>query len=240
MNNHHRHAGQGLLEAIIGIGVILAGTVGTITLVSSTIRAGRTSNNETVAASLAREGIEVARQIRDSNWLAIQDNVSGTTTFQGIFDETVPRHVQVPRFLINNNLMFLYSLSVGAGFSTNCSAALAYHCSIVFLTNAPNETYAQAQVGSPPRSRFRRLVYTHPICRRDADGNGVPEVGASADEKIVTTDGETCATGAGADYLMVGVKVVSLVCWDATDCLTAPGQKKIELEDRLYNWKYAQ
>lgn len=62
-------AGQSLVEAIIGVTILIAGLVTTMALGIMTIRAGQVSQSRTTADNLAREGIEVVRNIRDTNWL---------------------------------------------------------------------------------------------------------------------------------------------------------------------------
>jgi len=85
---------QSLLEAIIAIGVILVATISSTTLVVSTISAGRVSADKIQAANFAREGFEVVREIRDSNWMKRAQNVvdGGVTTVQwddsGSFSDT--------------------------------------------------------------------------------------------------------------------------------------------------------
>lgn len=243
--------GQGLLEAIIGIGVILAGTVGTITLVSSTVRAGRTTNNEIVAASLAREGIEVVRAQRDSNWLKIQANqdtdpgLAGLQlqTYDGVFSEAAPQHFTVPVFTENNNNWGIETIVVPpttSEFDALCNIGVdQWICAQVF-----EKSGVFVQRVSPPspqsngyaESRFKRMLRLNPICRRDVEPvsspDGIPDV--PADERIASDDGQTCAT-VGVGFLMVGVQVLSKVQW-----LEAGGADSVQLEGRLYNWKYAQ
>lgn len=60
---------QTLLEAVLAIGVILVAVIGSTTLIVTTITAGQSSEDKIVAGNLAREGIEVVRGIRDSNWM---------------------------------------------------------------------------------------------------------------------------------------------------------------------------
>lgn len=67
--------GQSLLEAIIAIGVILVSVVASTTLIVSTTRVGRVSQDRVEAANLAREGIEIIRSIRDTNWLERDQNI---------------------------------------------------------------------------------------------------------------------------------------------------------------------
>ncbi len=116
--------GQGLLETIVALGVILAGTIGTISLLIATMNAGRASVNTEIATNLAREAVEVARNIRDSNWLKIQANedqvydlwadpstlgVQLAGTFDGLFNDTTKHHVRFPVFYRYRNYEEFYS-----------------------------------------------------------------------------------------------------------------------------------
>ena len=67
-------SGQSLIELVVAISVILIGVVSTLVLSLTTIRGGKASEMQVVATNLAREGIEVVRQKRDSNWLEIESS----------------------------------------------------------------------------------------------------------------------------------------------------------------------
>lgn len=54
---------------IVALGVILTGLVAAMTLALSNLSASELGQTRVVAYNLAREGVEVARNIRDSNWL---------------------------------------------------------------------------------------------------------------------------------------------------------------------------
>ncbi|USN53726.1 MAG: prepilin-type N-terminal cleavage/methylation domain-containing protein [Candidatus Nomurabacteria bacterium] len=69
----HNQEGQTLVEVIIAVSILLAGIVTSLTLGIVTVRAGQVSQNRTIADNLAREGLELVRTMRDTNWL--QDNV---------------------------------------------------------------------------------------------------------------------------------------------------------------------
>ena len=62
-------SGQGLLEAIISIGIIVSGVVGVMNLTLTNQAAVEETSVRLAAVNLAREGIEVIRNQRDSNWL---------------------------------------------------------------------------------------------------------------------------------------------------------------------------
>lgn len=61
--------GQGLLETIIALGIITSGLVGMLSLTVSNQTAGGEASDRLIATYLAREGVEIARQMRDNNWL---------------------------------------------------------------------------------------------------------------------------------------------------------------------------
>ena len=61
-----------MIELLVAIFVIVTGIVAVLALSIITITAARESIMQVEAVNLAREGIEVVRSIRDSNWLSIQ------------------------------------------------------------------------------------------------------------------------------------------------------------------------
>ena len=63
------HRGMTFLELMVAISVLIVGISGTVGLISMTISAAATTTSQLKAAYLAQEGIEVVRNIRDSNWV---------------------------------------------------------------------------------------------------------------------------------------------------------------------------
>lgn len=61
--------GFSLLEVIVAIFIITIGIAGTLNLMSFSISSVAVAKSQVVAASLAQEGLEVVRAIRDNNWL---------------------------------------------------------------------------------------------------------------------------------------------------------------------------
>lgn len=62
--------GQGLIEAIAGISIIIVGLTGAIAVAQSSLSSNYEAGTRVVAANLAREAVEVVHNMRDSNWLA--------------------------------------------------------------------------------------------------------------------------------------------------------------------------
>ncbi len=67
--NLKSETGQSLVEMIIAIAIILTGLIGAIALTISNLSGSAEAGTMVVATNLAKEGIEVARNIRDANWL---------------------------------------------------------------------------------------------------------------------------------------------------------------------------
>lgn len=63
------HSGFTLAETIIAIAVIALVITTTYSLSQSSLRIGRNAINQFIAYRLAEEGLEVTRNLRDSNWL---------------------------------------------------------------------------------------------------------------------------------------------------------------------------
>ncbi|MCB9802850.1 prepilin-type N-terminal cleavage/methylation domain-containing protein [Candidatus Nomurabacteria bacterium] len=64
-----------LLEMILALAVVSIGIMGAFTLSLANLNTARDNYNRVLAANLAREGVELVRNIRDSNWLKIDNNI---------------------------------------------------------------------------------------------------------------------------------------------------------------------
>jgi hypothetical protein len=58
-----------VIEAFVGITILLIGLVGPLMLVNSNLQAGRFSRDQITAYYLAQEAIEMVREVRDENFL---------------------------------------------------------------------------------------------------------------------------------------------------------------------------
>ncbi len=67
--------GQLLVESVIAIGIFTIAIVGIVGVIARAVHEGRTVGNQFIAADLAAEGIEVTKNILDSNAL----NTGGST-----------------------------------------------------------------------------------------------------------------------------------------------------------------
>jgi len=62
-------SGQGLVETVVALGIIIAALTAGIGLAVSSLIGSEQTLSMVVATNLAREGIEVVRNVRDTNWL---------------------------------------------------------------------------------------------------------------------------------------------------------------------------
>jgi Tfp pilus assembly protein PilV len=75
-----KQRGQSMLELVVALGVLVSGVIGMITLGIASLKAEQISSRKIVAYNLAREGLEVVRHVRDSNWLhGYTDDCTNTT-----------------------------------------------------------------------------------------------------------------------------------------------------------------
>lgn len=206
--------GQTLVEVLIALGVILVGILSlTSALVNSQITA-TVSVEEVLALQLAREPLEAARFIRDSNWLQRENG------YDVLFNEGL----QSPNPADLDDYTAVYTWDPDPA-ETNLDKVIQFD----FTPDAPTDpltavrlsadNFYQAASGEP--TGFSRLVTFYPICSTD---DGVTEL-------FVTADGENC-TDLSADH--IGVQVISTVNW-----LSRNTPYSVTLEDRLYNWRYA-
>ncbi len=70
MNNEtiKNNKGFGLLEVLVSISVVIIGILPLVNLFNSVLARERDTENKLMAIYFAQEGIEIVRQIRDTNW----------------------------------------------------------------------------------------------------------------------------------------------------------------------------
>ncbi len=155
-------AGQSLIEAMVALTIIISSVSSAMVLVQSSITASRIGGSQVVAANLAREGIEVVRGLRDSNWLSGAGFQTGLVN--GAMKTARP-------FL--NIAAGTWSLVFGNQMLGDPSTVLSMTTGGVFL-NA--DTPPAGALASP----YSRLLTLNYICRLNSDGTERIETGAAA------------------------------------------------------------
>lgn len=123
------HTAQGftIIEAIVAVSIFTIALGAVYAIVSRSIALGGAFRNELVAANLAQEGVEVVRDIRDTNWLrgGVSDDpgclLSGSWreglcngTWQADFDDTALTTCSGFCSIFNfNNASGIYSYGAG-------------------------------------------------------------------------------------------------------------------------------
>ncbi|MFA5052307.1 MAG: hypothetical protein WC544_04610 [Patescibacteria group bacterium] len=136
--------GQTLLELLIAISILVITLVTTIALIVASIRAGRESTNKLIGGSLAREAVEIARNIRDSNWAATSTLYWDSGLSSGTDNTATP-------VVDGNNPL---SLDFGDD-------------SFTVIKQSGGE-YLQGAGASGSDTQFYRLMYLNPICQNSA------------------------------------------------------------------------
>jgi hypothetical protein len=209
--------GIGLLEAMVALLVLMVGIVSVMALMVSNTFMARVSRDQLIASNLAREGIELVRSVRDSNWLkieAIELNAGGIPYKwdDGLYDPVNNNYRSYPVYNSNTKSWELH-------YSTNFGTFPEWKIYWKPATIAGNDAiYSQYDAGAQPNdavlTKYIRVMYIDPICY---DGTN---------ENIITTG--LC----GAGQTKVGVRVRVYVGWQDNGTL-----RQTALEARIYNWK---
>lgn len=69
MNKRKNQKGFTLLETIIAVGIVTVGTLGVFSAVAKYSRQSQQESENLVATYLCQEGIELVKNIRDTNWV---------------------------------------------------------------------------------------------------------------------------------------------------------------------------
>jgi Tfp pilus assembly protein PilV len=166
---HSFAPGQSLVELLVALFVIIVGLTAVTNIIFSNARVQSDSADRVVAANLAREAVELAKAVRDSNWVA-----GGSTAFDtGLADGT--DYTGVPR--MDGGVFIDFDFAPNA--LTDDEATLWQS------TNpASPGLFVQGTGASGSTTLFRRLVTFAPICddgsiltSGDACTGGNPKIG---------------------------------------------------------------
>lgn len=89
MKHKTYNRGFTLMEVIIAIGVVTTALAVSIALISFSISGIRIGKSKIIAAGLTQEGIEIVRNIRDSNWLSYKRSPGNWRDDLGVGDYRV-------------------------------------------------------------------------------------------------------------------------------------------------------
>lgn len=232
---------QGILEVVIAIYIAVVGILSIMNLVLASIKVERMNHNMLIATNLAREGIEVARNIRDSNW------ISGASWDSGLLPAEPSGRER--SFIINNNYLSAdksgYNLFYFDSSWSDCENGEYLSPCKIWLVSKDNNTenpkisYSQnlemlmanrcdfSESGSDcviSSTNFYRMIYIYGICYD-------PVTLLLEDRELINKSTESCnMMFPGSEE--IGLYVVSMVGWKEGD-----SSKSISVSERIYNWK---
>ena len=104
-----------LLETIVAVGIIMIGLVSALALVTNALFYVSNIQDRLIAVNLVEEGIEVARNIRDNNWLQnlSWNNGLADGNYQATYNSTSLSPYSGNPLLFDSNTG-LYSYTVGS------------------------------------------------------------------------------------------------------------------------------
>lgn len=216
--------GQGVLEVVIAISVIVVGLLSVLSLIFFNINTQDYNHKMLIASNLAREGIEIIRNIRDSNWLDEEKEWNDSLWIEGSTIEEDYNSFVTLNWTNWGEYEFDYGL-VPLGISwEDCidkNYSMGYAVCELYslpLNGDTNYTFFDnwgSLLDDTEETPFYRLIYINEICGVD----GVEDI--LEDYK-----------GKCSDDKQIGIQVISRVGWKERNRI-----RFIEIEDRLYDWK---
>ncbi len=177
--------GNTLIELLIAMMVISVGLFTAATLVYGNLALVQRDTDQVTAMNLAREGLELAKQLRDSNWLA------GKSFDDGMVGTDPMDYTATPKWTggaVNPSFQF-----VANDFTHPDTAVVAVSdvSALDFFANQTSDVPFAAT--STP---YQRLITFHPLC----------------DDGSVKDSGSNCQQN-NPNALKIGVRVESHIRW---------------------------
>ncbi len=220
MRKQATNFGFTILELLLALSVLSVGIMAAFTLSISNLQTAKNNYQRILAVNLAREGIEIVRNIRDTNWLKIDKNVADCDNFAGNGIEACTWDFGLDREYSAVDYLSPYLLMTHGGVDTVEECYADDDCAL----KIDNNMYVNGQNGS--MSNMARLVHLQAICfDYDQDAYMSYEEGSSYVSLDLVCD--------DLDYeIMVGLRVTAEVYWISN------GQPHtVELVEDLYNWR---
>ncbi|MFH1173090.1 MAG: hypothetical protein V1692_01005 [bacterium] len=206
--------GQTLMEVVFVMALVIIGLLATLSLIMANILGVGVSENRVVASNLAREGIEIARHIRDSNWLNCQGSCDWA---EGLY-LSAEDHTAVPAFYYDGLYGgddSIWSLDFEADNFSDPAARIYIDKHYIDYWSTPlyyNDNGARSETSQ--LTLYRRLITLDDIC---SDG-AIKEENQGACDSV-------------PDVTKVGIRVISEIRWQERG-----REQSVVAEDWLYNW----
>lgn len=204
--------GQGLMELIVAIGIIVVGLFSVWALFFSNFAGEQEAETRMVASNLAREGLEVVKNLRDSNWLSAENNImTGGQLWTWDNGFVIAKYYALGQ---------IFSTSSGYVGSTTLVSIDGPDDARAILYINKDGFYDHNATGNP--SGFKRFLAIRNICCASTDG-------LKCNDETFTIDPRTCSSGQNK----IGIDVISEVRWQGAN----KQARKVLLQDQLFNWR---
>jgi hypothetical protein len=170
---------------MVALTIIMTSISSAVGLVQSSITASRIGGSQIIAGNLAREGMEVVRSLRDSNWLR------GESFETGLIDASVKTGRP---FFDRAQGLWTFQFTAAPMSPSDPLATL-------YLTQDGIYVHADAPSGNDLAAPYRRVVTLNHVCRHNATGV----------ERVETGDTAVCLLGVET---LAALDVISTVQWN--------------------------
>ncbi len=217
-----------LVELIIAIAVFSIGIMAAFTLALGNWRTDKENYNRVMAGDLAREGIELVRYIRDSNWLRIDNNETcdepgfvckwdsymNDQDFQRLFIDYESFYLADPFKFFDGGCGGTIEQCVETCDNMNKRCVLQYDPEAV----PEDRIFYHDLIATDHLTIFKRVIDLEAICF-----DGITEEVA---------DGEINCDDSYPGYEKIGLRVSSIVGWNSFG-----SDKNVKATEYLYNWR---
>lgn len=203
--------GQGLLEAVVAVGVIMVGIISIVSLSTSSVTNSNSSQFRLVAANLAREGLEIARAKRDDSWLEGKVKNEWMTSLEGQGGDAI---------LVLDPAIFTWQFDFLVD-GINNQFSIVYRQASTGLQRQNSMAIDEIVTNTG----YSRLITFYRICRDKNLNSEISHLLSHPNSQVYSCP---------PLYRQVGVRVVATVAWRENG---RPNQ--LALEDFLYNWRFS-
>jgi hypothetical protein len=141
ISNLKNQAGQTIIETLAAIFILVTTLTVGLGLAISTLSNAESSMKEVIAMNLAREGIEVVRMMRDSNWIAGEATNAGGFDLETCADIDALCYPQVFTGGVNGNPQFSNNFDLSTPSNPVCDFS-STNCSTDYFINKVMENWA--------------------------------------------------------------------------------------------------
>jgi Tfp pilus assembly protein PilV len=222
-------SGQTLIETIVAIFILVTAVISALGVIVQALGTSSVSRNQIIALNLAREGVDVVRSMRDSNWLAADLSVSTSDDLQACGDPQLQSYLNCYK-----------ETFVGPSFNLGDSNTDIRKYRVDFDSNNP---YYFSLMQTNGNQNYLLCLQSDGTYRSNTTGATAIDCSDSRYARRITISSDS-----SSPYTILNPKKVirSIVVWKGRGCtdfgtnvdpaaLTTPC--KVSIEEHLTNWK---